>query len=513
MTPPMTPALRRYDCGADALFQSFNPNIGLHRETMQALIERYGIRNRRILGVGPGDCAQEYWFQEEANTLFLIDIDENGGLEPRLKTLAAQPIGDEKPVTYIIGDARHVSDWLGARFDVIFTAGFTPDEAHRAQQGAAIGKVISQDPILSSIGFWPHDARPLSPLCAEIIERGLADDGLFVLLSYASGPDVIRARNYLPMLDEQLRGLGLSLLEVHCLASSPGCHLVVAMKSGDQTRTAERIAQLRALPPLKAIHGRSKYSKAAVRVAPGPMQLHPSNAATFVAGLLGESAEVVSAHVAPLLDRYAPNARTAYYAGEHAGTEGFYLLSRGVALELGWAIDVQPPLLAVERNLVHRNAVEAEPPTTVGTGCDLFFLSSLANDEAVRRTAAAEAANEALPLFDAGTLPFVASGLSAEGVLIYEGRSGGVDVNYSTTYAERIRVALDAAGLALRELLVMKALPGIFVFCAVKRGAAAEHVALPESISAVRFAHAVPDRECIRVWPRPPPAEPATPTT
>ncbi len=510
MTPPTTPTLRRYECGAESLFESFNPNIGQHRETMQALIERYGIRNQRILGVGPGDCAQEYWFQEEANALFLIDIDENGGLEPRLKTLAAKPLGADKPITYIIGDARHVSDWLGARFDVIFTAGFTPDEAHRAQHGAAFGKVISQDPVLSSIGFWPPDAAPLSPLCAEIIERGLADDGLFVMLSYASGPDVIRARNYLPTLDEQLRGMGLGLLEVHCLASSPGCHLVVAMKSSDQAGLAKRIEQLRALPPLKAIHGRSKYSKAAIRVAPGPMQLHPSNAATFVAGLMGESADVVSAHVAPLIDRYAPQAKTAYYAGEHAGTEGFYLLSRGMALDFGWAIDVKPPTLAIERHLVHSAALNAAPSTTRDGGCDLFFLSSLSADEGMRRAAAAEATNEALPLFDERTLPFVAGGLSADGVLIYQGRSGGIDVNYSKTYAERIEAALDAAGLMLREMLVMKALPGIFVFSAVKRGVEAMQVPLPESVSAVRFSHAVPDRECIRVWPRPPSPEVVT---
>jgi hypothetical protein len=507
--------LRSYKLTAKSFFGAPGSEAGMHslhimhRETMHEIIQRYGIEKQKVLSVGPGDCAQEYWFSETGSSLTLVDIDEGGALEPILRKIAAAPQDASIPLTYVIGDARHVADWLETKFDVIFTSGFTPDEAYRADLLGAFGKITGADHSLAPVGVWPPDAKPFSPLCVEIIERGLADNGLYIMLSYASGPDVVRARNYLPMLKEQLTGMGLHLLEVHCQASSPGCHLVVAMKSNDDKAVAARRAHLQALPPLKDIHARSEYNTAALRVEPAPNSINPVNNATFAAGQLGATADIVARHVAPLIERFAPGAKSVYYAGEQTATEGTYLLSRGLAVEYGWEIDITPPPLALAQKLLHASISGTPTVAAPSDQLDLCYLASPAADEELRRTAGADPTNTALPLFASTTLPFVAAKLKTDGVLIYQGRTGGIDLTYDAARLDRMRADLEGAGLVMRELYVMKALPGIFVFSAVKKNAAQARRPVEPPAQNLRFCHVVPDQETVRVWPQAPETTPA----
>lgn len=202
--------LRVYHMRAEAMFESIadgRDNPAIHKEAMPELIDRYRIVGKRVLALGPKSGGQEYWFHAGGNSLFLIDIDELGSVEPMLRTVPRADATDADAVTYVIGDARYVSDWLHAKFDVIFASGFTPDEFHRRAVQVEFRENAGARIEFNKIGTWPPHGAPLSALFEEIVTSGLADDGLMIILSFGSGPDVIRAKNYVPALEDQLERL------------------------------------------------------------------------------------------------------------------------------------------------------------------------------------------------------------------------------------------------------------------------------------------------------------------
>jgi hypothetical protein len=469
----------------------------MHRATMTELIERYGIKGKRVLGVGPGDCAQEFWFHDSGNSLFLIDIDENGGLEPRLRSIASADPSAPDQVTYVIGDARHVSGWLNAKFDVIFTSGFTPDEGYRAETLKEFGTVVRSSSELTPLGVWPPEKGPLSTLCEEIINGGLADGGLFIALSYASGPDVIRSRNYVPALVEQLDRLGLKLLELHCLASAPGVHLIVALRASDTSLAARRQAELAARPPLSAMHARTTFDHTPIRVEPGPARLGKVGDATVASRIWKDLADKLTTTVGAALDRFAPRAETAYYAGEFIETEGFYLLHRGLAVDFGWGAALGPPEAALRNGLVHRSG-RVDPQSTMKPH-DLCFLSFLAEDEA-QRIDAVQSKRPGASLLAPATRAAIGKLLRPGGTLLYHGRTGGIDPTYDRTYAERLRSELRGEGLQCLEIYCLAAVPGIFFFAAV----AGLSPALPSPAATTVFRFfpsAAVDNTAVRLYP------------
>jgi hypothetical protein len=476
------------------LFKLFGPPLtAMHRFTMHEMCRRYGVVDKKVLGVGPGDCAQEYWFHELGNSLFLVDIDENNELEPRLKGQAQTDARIDRPVTYVIGDARYVADWLQDKFDVIFTSGFTPDEAYRSDTLAAFGALTQAEPATTMFGTWPPDAGPLSPLCVEIATRGVADNGLFIMLSYASGPDIIRSRNYLPAMHSQLEKLGFHLLEAHCLAASPGVHLVVAIKSNDPAVVAARRAALKAMPPLSEIHARGEYDRMTVRIFPGPTRLGDVNPVSIPSRLLGRKLPGLENSVGSALDRYAPQAMTAYYAGEAESTEGLFLLSRGLGVEFGWDASLFPPKRGVEKGFAHPALLDAAKQAC--DKVDVAFLSFLADDEA-QRAAALKTGGR---LFDSKTLPFVSAKLRHNGMLLCQGRTGGVDLTSDTGFADRLASELSAGGFVLQEVHALVAAPGIFFFAAQRRAQSNDGVST-EPLHF--FAGAEIQNTGVKVWPR-----------
>ena len=489
--------VRPYRLDPKLLFETLRSDWHTHRDTLPAMIQRYGIVGKKVLSVGPGDCAQEYWFHAAGNSLFLVDIDEGGVIEPGLREMASKAPPPEDRTTYIVGDARHVSEWLDTKFDVIFTSSLTPDEFYRRDQQADFAKVLAAaDPALSVVGSWPPAKSPISPLCAEIIERGLADGGLFVMLSYASGPDILYARNYLPCLADGLPALGLTLIETHYLASAPGVHLVVALKTSDTKLAQRTIERLRAEPPLTAIHARTELELRALRVIGRTVDMAAEHLPAFADSELGAHLPLIARHIEPWLQRFAPDARTAFYCGENPATEGRYLLARGMAVDMGWGADFAVPPAALERGLVHRTQQRTVPSSPF----DLCFLSMPGRDERVRARARESIADETLPLFDAETLAFVSAILAPNGTLFYIGRSDGIDLTYTTSYGERIARALAVAGLSLRELYVLRELPSIFAFAAAPSAAPATLARAGEPID-WPFCHVLADQPSRRIWP------------
>lgn len=467
----MATGFRPYRVSAEALFElAVGRMHEPHRETMGDIIGRYGISGKRVLGIGPGNAAQEYWLHRAGNELVLVDIDENGVLEPLMAAVAERAGDGSAQITYVVGDAREPGAWLDERYDVVFMSAWTPDELHRAETIAAAGG-------------WPEDAEPLSPACARIVDRGLAEDGLLLILSYASGPDVIRARHYRAALSKQLRSLGLALLEVHCLAASPGVHLVAAVRASD-ARLAAHVDALADRRPIRALHARAQCDHAAVRVFPGPLSVGvEQEPARLSALLLGASAERLEQGMAPMLARFAPAAATALYAGSYPDSEAFHLLARGLTVEVG-----------------------PEGDLPAGAPVDLCLLSFLPPDEARREAALAAGWRPETRFFDESTLAAAAARLRPDGVLLYQGRTGGLDLGAYPQVVARMRDELAAAGLVLHEMFVLRAAPGIFLLAA---GRSSRHP-LPPAPGFRFFAHSMLDTLADRIWPcreRNPPPE------
>ena len=95
------PKHRIYHAPANLFAEQYTDyNFGPIRIAMGQLIDRYGIRNKRVLALGAGSCFEEQYFVELGNNqLTVVDIDENKSAEYALK------LADPGPMGYIIGDA------------------------------------------------------------------------------------------------------------------------------------------------------------------------------------------------------------------------------------------------------------------------------------------------------------------------------------------------------------------------------------------------------------------------
>lgn len=189
---------------------------------MQDLIKRYDIRGKKILSIGPGDCEQEFWFSSDDNSLLLVDIDEGGAIEPGLVKIASQTSETTQgSITYAIGDARRLNDYLVEPFDVLLSFSFTPDEYYRS-------RVQDENKSPDRNFNWPVGTETFSPILCEMFKQ-LPDGAVFISLSYCGGPDAL-SPTYLSALHETLKNHDMKLLEVYALKSSSGVHLVVAQK-------------------------------------------------------------------------------------------------------------------------------------------------------------------------------------------------------------------------------------------------------------------------------------------
>lgn len=197
-------------------------DVEMFRIPMQDLIKRYDIRGKKVLSIGPGECRQEYWFSFDKNSLLLVDIDEGGELEPRLLRAESSKDRDStETVSFALGDARRLNDYLVEPFDVLLSFSFTPDEYHRTKVQNDNKKHIFQS-------TWPIGAQAFSPLLCEMFKQ-LPEGALLLSLSYCGGPDAT-SLTYLASVKDTLNAQGMKFLEAYVLKSSPGVHLVVAQK-------------------------------------------------------------------------------------------------------------------------------------------------------------------------------------------------------------------------------------------------------------------------------------------
>lgn len=196
------------------------------------------------------------------------------------------------------------------------------------------------------------------------------------------------------------------------------------------------------------------------------------------------------------LDRFAPGARLAYYAGHYFETEGSYLLQRRVDVEFGWGPALGPSKSAVEQRLVHASSYDpanVTARTLPENRYDLCFLSFPSEDETARAAPGGQR-------FDAATLPTIRKALRHGGMLLYQGRTGGINIAYEKRFPNWLQGDLAAAGFELAEAFYLKEAPGIFFFAASSAAGSWKERPTPEGFRF--FVGTGVDNLAVRFWPR-----------
>ncbi len=237
------PKHRIYHAPANLFAEQYTDyNFGPIRIAMGQLIDRYGIRNKRVLALGAGSCFEEQYFVELGNNqLTVVDIDENKSAEYALK------LADPGPMGYIIGDAL---DFDPDEYNVFYASGFTPDEMRRYAMVAPEGRMPR---------FWRLEWDPFHPAFMRYANK-LSPGGLFIVQSIAYSIDALAHKQYLPACHRQLAASGLRMLELWRFKTSTGVMLYVAQKDGGEKPPMQT--------PLLTFHGQADLREPIERIYP-----------------------------------------------------------------------------------------------------------------------------------------------------------------------------------------------------------------------------------------------------
>jgi len=251
---------KTYWVDTTAFYERFNPPSEWNpriQEAVRQLVERYGLREMHILGIGSGASQEEFWLWKlGANRLTIVDIDEHGQIEPILKTL---PRGD---LAFHVGDAlEYFASPSAVHFDVIYVSGLTPDEERRFEILWGKKPPSPLRRMLYRLGAhsWPRDADPFHPIlmdAAKLLNKG----GFLIVQSIGFGIDALRNPYFLPAIERQLSAHKIELLEVYRWQNSGGVNLYVGRAKGGSPLTFGA--------PIRFFHGRGEPHQPATRIWP-----------------------------------------------------------------------------------------------------------------------------------------------------------------------------------------------------------------------------------------------------
>lgn len=210
------------------------------------MVARYGITSKSILALGGRLDREEYFLARHGNTVTIIDIDEDGDVEP-VVAAASHPVRQNDDVRFCIGDAEQID--FNEKFDVLFLSGFAPDEIRRNDL-VRQRDTDTYRKVIETIGRWdwPSWISPFHPTVMRLASH-LRDGGMMIVQSYYGGFDVKDYPGYLPACDDHLTKAGLTLAEVYRFAQTTGVMLYVIAKDTPVWPLTEAIT---------AFHGRAK---------------------------------------------------------------------------------------------------------------------------------------------------------------------------------------------------------------------------------------------------------------
>lgn len=225
---------------------SFNMSLHNTQTPMQELIQKYNLKNQKILSIAPGSAFEEFWFYKNQNILTFVDIDESGSIEPLLSTL--QMTDKKDKLTYFIGDAREFDEYQD-KFDTLYISSFTPDELRS-----------------KNVDFRNKSTNIYSDIIENLLKNSLEKNGLFINQSYCNGFDASNPV-YINYLKNYLLKFGITLLKVYHFKNSPAVSLTIGIKTLESNMIKNFLTKIKTTPDINCFHGRSDYSRLPENIA------------------------------------------------------------------------------------------------------------------------------------------------------------------------------------------------------------------------------------------------------
>lgn len=246
------------------------------RTPMGELIARYGLAGRSVVSVGASGGHEEYWFHAAGCPLTLVDLDEDGALEPHLARLAEHAGDGPRDLTYVIEDAIAWARTGPEPSHLLYLSSFTPEELRRrevnaegaAEPGALRRKAIGginyaaartlKRRLLPGVRTWPNDApafgEPMQALATGLVAPG----GLFAYQSYATPVDLLDNPHLVGLTRSQLADWGFQLLALYAFVPWWSATTLTVAFRGTPAEAAEYRREIAANPELTEFHGRSE---------------------------------------------------------------------------------------------------------------------------------------------------------------------------------------------------------------------------------------------------------------
>jgi len=243
---------------------SFTRDRDKVKKTMIQLIDKYNIKNKSVLSVGPGTGYEEYWFNENNCQLTFIDIDETKSIEPYLKT-----VPDGKGLTYYIGDARQYLKEVEGKYDILYLSGFSPDEFRRGKimdDQDKKHKIMRKIPIICRFVkiIWPKDENPFMDLVINSI-TSLKNNGLFISQSFYGVVNIPHNPHFIKLIQNQLKQAGIELIALYYFEKKPAVSLVIGYK-GTTNQLEDYLHSIKGNPELTQFHGRSEIQSRIIKI-------------------------------------------------------------------------------------------------------------------------------------------------------------------------------------------------------------------------------------------------------
>lgn len=242
-----------YSKDLPALSEALEVNAGMTREGIGQLIERYGLRGKRLLSIGPGPGHEEYWFYKAAASL--VFVDNIADWPEGMNALRAIKLASDRS-DVLEYHAVGLEDFVGysptGSFDVVYMSSFTPDELRKEKIQADFIATRSEEQRQAYV-TWPKDQKPYSDLVMKATTL-VKEGGIFIFQHYRAGIDVTYNPHFIDLMKAQFEENGDQLLEYYHFSKAPGVALVVGFR-GSVDRARDYLARL---PPghLTTFHGR-----------------------------------------------------------------------------------------------------------------------------------------------------------------------------------------------------------------------------------------------------------------
>jgi hypothetical protein len=233
-------------------FPDFQRNISNCASSMTQLIERYNIKNKKVLSLACGNGFEEYHFLQHGNSLVMSDADlPYGTIKPWVEKCSVQ---HDTGVSFNIEDCREAPNRYSnkAKFDVIYISSLHPDEVYR---GRIQSNYIKSNLLKSLFTFKTFPKMDFYSEYVTPIFSILKPGGIIIMQHYGFTVPIALNESLIPNCSEHLNQFGLSHLETWAFKNNTGNCLNVFGKMNEDN-AKELVTNLNGKPEISMLNGR-----------------------------------------------------------------------------------------------------------------------------------------------------------------------------------------------------------------------------------------------------------------